>query len=404
MNLQEICHYGTVKGLNLIGSGDFTHPRWLKELHQGLEEVDEAGIFKLKGNPTNVSFIITTEVSTIYEFEGKLRKVHHVIFTPNIDFAMQINDRLKKFGDLGVDGRPTLRLTAAELVEIIDEISGDNFIFPAHAWTPWFSVFGSNNWFNNIAECYQDKVDKVSALETGLSSDPPMNWRVSSLDKYVLISNSDSHSPWPWRLGREANVFELSEVNYSLLIEALKNNDKSALKFTIETPPQYGKYHWTGHRICGVSMPPAEAIKLGNRCPKCGKHMVKGVEQRVEEFSDRPFGFRPEHAIDYVSMLPLSEVIAKVFNVDSPSSKRVWSEYNKLVSRFGSEYTVLLDADVKSIAEVSSKAVAKAIDDMRSRRMRIEPGYDGLYGTIFLSDSMDNSKNMEFKEGLWRFM
>lgn len=404
MNLQEISHYGGIKGLNLIGSGDFTHPRWLEELREGLEEVDTTGIYRLKARQSNVFFIITTEVSTIFTLKEATRKIHHVIFTPNIDVATQINDRLKSYGALEADGRPTLSLSAAELVEVLHQVSGDNFIFPAHAWTPWFSVFGSKNGFNNIVECYQDEADKIYALETGLSSDPPMNWRVSALDKYTLVSNSDAHSAWPWRLGREANVLEIDDFSYPTLIQALKRKEKNVFKFTVETPPQYGKYHWTGHRGCGVSMPPTEAIDNKNICPECRKRMVEGVEQRVEELSDRPPGLRPENTVDYINTLPLSEVIATVLKMDSPSSKRVWGEYNSLVSRFGSEFNVLLDADIKEIADASSAAIATAIDVIRSKRLRIVPGYDGVYGRLTFNESEKKNEDRGLKEGLWRFM
>jgi len=411
MNLEEISYFGAIKGLNLIGSGDFTHPRWLKELREGLEEVDETGVYRLKDGRGRVFFLITTEVSTVFEYEGSVRKVHHVIFVPSLAAAEQVNDCLSPYGDLEADGRPTLNMTAAELVEALKEICEEAFIFPAHAWTPWFSLFGSNNGFNAVAECYQDKVYEIHALETGLSSDPPMNWRVSGLDKYALISNSDSHSAWPWRLGREANVLDMSELNYRSLIQAFEKKDVGVFKFTVETPPQYGKYHWTGHRLCDVSMPPSEAVKLGNKCPRCGRRMVKGVEQRVEELADRPAGFQPEGAVGYVTVIPLSEILAKVLNLGSPASRRVWSVYNALVSRFGSEFNVLLEADLRVVAEVAGPQVAKAIEDMRAGRLRIAPGYDGVYGRLLLGEESFNLNSSSLgcgktglKEGLWRYM
>lgn len=413
MNLEEISHFGAIKGLNLIGLGDFTHPRWLRELRDGLEEVDETGVYRLKDGRGKVFFIVTTEVSTVFEYEGSVRKVHHVIFAPSLDAAEQVNDGLRRFGDLQVDGRPTLNMTAAELVEVLKGICVEAFIFPAHAWTPWFSLFGSNNGFNSVAECYQDKADEIFALETGLSSDPPMNWRVSALEKYTLISNSDSHSAWPWRLGREANVLDMPELNYRSLIQAFEKKDVSVFKFTVETPPQYGKYHWTGHRLCGVSMPPSEAVKLGNKCPRCGRRMVKGVEQRVEELADRPVGFQPEGAVGYVTVIPLSEILTNVLNLGSPSSRRVWTMYNALVSRFGSEFNVLLEADLSAVAEVTGPQVAKAIEDMRTGRLRIAPGYDGVYGRLLFSEGAEDSSSISpglgsgktgLREGLWRYM
>jgi PHP family Zn ribbon phosphoesterase len=213
-----------------------------------------------------VWFMITGEVSTIFEFEGKTRRVHHVILTPSIEVAEQINDRLSRYGDLEADGRPTLNMSAAHLIEEVMAVSRDNIVFPAHAWTPWFSVFGAFSGFDRISDCYQDMTRYVYALETGLSSDPPMNWRLSSLDRFTLLSNSDSHSYWPWRIGREANVFEVNRLTYRDIVDSIIRKDPSILRFTIETDPAYGKYHWTGHRACGVSLPPAEAIRLGGRC------------------------------------------------------------------------------------------------------------------------------------------
>ncbi|MEM2504528.1 MAG: endonuclease Q family protein, partial [Candidatus Bathyarchaeia archaeon] len=259
-----------------------------------------------------------------------------------------------------------------------------NMVFPAHAWTPWFSVFGAFSGFDRIDDCYQDMTKYIYALETGLSSDPPMNWRLSSLDRFTLLSNSDSHSYWPWRIGREANVFELDKLAYRDIIDSIRRKDVSIIKFTIETDPAYGKYHWTGHRACGVSLPPAEAIKLNGKCPVCHKTLTKGVEQRVEELADRPYGFRPAGSPGYIHLLPLSEVISAVIDASSPNSKTVWSIYNTLISRFGDEYTVLLDAGFDDIAKIVDPIVAEAIIRVREGRVKVIPGYDGVYGKIII--------------------
>jgi len=294
MNINEITRFAEMKGLNLIGTGDFTHPKWLSELKSSLVEDGDTGVYKPVNAPGSaVRFMITGEVSTIFSWEGRTKKVHHLILTPNIETAEQINERLSRFGDLSADGRPTLEMTAAELVEEVMEVSTMNEVIPAHVWTPWFSVFGAFSGFDSIEDCYEDMSGHIHALETGLSSDPPMNWRLSRLDRYTLVSNSDSHSPYPWRMGREANVFELPRLTYGEVLDAVRRKDPERFLFTIETDPAYGKYHWTGHRKCGVSLPPAEAIKLGNRCPVCGRPLTKGVEQRVEELADRPYGFKP---------------------------------------------------------------------------------------------------------------
>ena len=383
MNVEEIARFAKIKGLNLVGTGDFTHPEWLKELQESLMEILGTSLYKPAKKPESpVYFMITTEVSTVFTVNGKTKKIHHVILTPNIETAIQINDRLAKYGSLDIDGRPTLDMTAAQLVEEVMEVSSENEVFPAHAWTPWFSIFGAFSGFNSIEECYEDMTGHIHALETGLSSDPPMNWRISALDKYTLVSNSDSHSLWPWRIGREANVFELNKISYWEIVDAIRRKDGSRFKFTIEVNPAYGKYHWTGHRKCGVSLPPKEAIRLGNICPVCRRKLTKGVEQRVEELADRPEGFRPENAIGYMHLLPLSEVIASVLGVENLSSQKVWEIYNSLTARFGNEYSVLIDASFEQLCEVAPPRVAEAIVRVRNGRVKVVPGYDGVYGQI----------------------
>jgi uncharacterized protein (TIGR00375 family) len=381
MRIEEIARFAKIKGLNLVGTGDFTHPKWLKELQENLIQEADSGLYKVASDPElPVYFIMTTEVSTIFTFESEVKKIHHVILTPNMETAIQINERLAKYGDLTVDGRPTLNMSAPELVEEVMEVSSENMVFPAHAWTPWFSIFGAFSGFNSVEDCYQDMTKHIHALETGLSSDPPMNWRLSKLDRFTLVSNSDSHSYWPWRMGREANVFELERISYKEVVDAIRTKDKRRFKFTIETDPAYGKYHWTGHRNCHVSLSPKEAIKLGNICPVCRKKLTKGVEQRVEELADRPEGFIPENAIGYMHLLPLSEIIATALGVDSPSTQQVWNIYNRLIEKFGNEYTVLIDAPKQALSEVVDQRTAEAILRVREGKIKVIPGYDGVYG------------------------
>jgi uncharacterized protein (TIGR00375 family) len=385
MNILEISHFSQIKGLTLIGTGDFTHPKWLREIKEKLVEVHGTGLYKPADAPEKpVWFMITGEVSTVFEFNGEIKRVHHVILAPSIDVAEQINDRLSRYGNLEADGRPTLNMSAPHLVEEVMEVSRDNMIFPAHAWTPWFSVFGAFSGFDRMEDCYQDMIKHIYALETGLSSNPPMNWRLSSLDRFTLLSNSDSHSSWPWRIGREANLFELERLTYWDIVDSIKRKDANILKFTIETDPAYGKYHWTGHRACGVSLPPEEAIKLGNKCPVCHKRLTKGVEQRVEELADRPYGFKPPGSPGYIHLLPLSEVISAVIGANSPNSQKTWSLYNALISRFGNEYSVLIDADFNEIARVTNPLIAEAIVRVREGRVKVIPGYDGVYGQIII--------------------
>jgi uncharacterized protein (TIGR00375 family) len=386
LNIREIAKFGTVKGLDIIGVGDFTHPKWFDEIKEELIEIDETGIFSPRSSSRpGTSFLLSVEVSVIFDYEGSTKKIHHVVLTPSFETASQINERLSRYGSLISDGRPTLNMTAPALVEEVMEVSSDNFIFPAHAWTPWFSLFGANSGFDRLDDCYQDMTKYVTALETGLSSDPPMNWRLSQLDRLTLLSNSDSHSHWPWRIGREANVFELKDITYKLIMEAIKAKDPTRFKFTIETHPAYGKYHWTGHRACEVSMSTEEAVKQGNICSKCGKRMAKGVEQRVEELADRDYGYKPGGAIDYIHLLPLSEILATTYGLNQPSTSKVWNTYNSLMEAFGNEYRVLLDIPREDIARVTDESVASNIEKFRLDAIKVVPGYDGVYGKIELA-------------------
>ena len=385
MSIQEITRFAKIKGLNLLGTGDFTHPKWLEELKKDLIEIQDSNLYKSAKNPESpVYYMITGEVATIFPFEGSVKKIHHVILTPSMETAEQINDRLTPYGNLATDGRPTLNMTAPQLVEEIMQVSNENMVIPAHAWTPWFSLFGAFSGFNRMEDCYQDTTKHIYALETGLSSDPPMNWRLSSLDKYALVSNSDSHSHWPWRIGREANVFELEQVTYQNMVDAIRKKDPEHFKFTIETDPAYGKYHWTGHRNCKVSLSPQEAIKFGNRCPVCRRNLTKGVEQRVEELADRPVGFKSANAIGYMHLLPLSEIIATVLSVAYPSVQKVWDVYNTLVARFGDEYSVLIGASLDEMSKIVEPRIAEAIVRVREEKIKVSPGYDGVYGQLVL--------------------
>jgi uncharacterized protein (TIGR00375 family) len=385
MSIEEIARFAKIKGLNLVGTGDFTHPKWLREIQEILTQEQNTGLYRVASNPNSpLHFMLTTEVCTIFDFGNESKKVHHVILTPSIEVAVQINDALNRYGDLSADGRPMLNMTAPHLVEEVMQTSSENMIFPAHAWTPWFSVFGAFSGFDSIEECYQDMTRHICALETGLSSDPPMNWRLSKLDRFALVSNSDCHSFWPWRLGREANVFELDEISYSEVVDAVRSKDPARFRFTIETDPAYGKYHWTGHRNCNVSLSAQEAQKLGNICPVCRRKLTKGVEQRVEELADRPAGYKLSNAPGFMRLLPLSEIIAAVLNVDSPSTQEVWKIYNLLINKFGDEYAVLIDASKDALSEVVEAQIADAILRVRAGSIIVVPGYDGVYGKLIL--------------------
>jgi len=376
MDLEHLSRYGREKGLGLIGTGDFTHPKWLAELKQ-----------KLSGDGiyihSNMNFVLTAEVSNIYSTQKGVKRIHHVLIAPDFGTVDQINSLLAKHGNLSADGRPIFgRYTSPELVDDMVSISEDILVIPAHIWTPWFSLFGSQSGFDSIDECYGDAARHIYALETGLSSDPAMNWRLSMLDKFTLVSNSDSHSPWPLRMGRECKVFDI-ELTYSSLIKAIKS--RSGFLFTIETDPAYGKYHWDGHRDCGVSMAPGDAIKNKNICPACGRPLTIGVEHRVEQLADRPAGYRPAGAVPFVRLLPLKEIIAPAITCEI-STKKVAAAYQKLIDAFDNEFRVLLDVPRDELRKIAGDDIADAIIDVREQRIDIKPGYDGVYGKPILRD------------------
>jgi len=377
MDLEHMAEGAKAKGLNLLGTGDFTHPKWLAELREKLEPIPGTGLYSYKG----MTWMLAGEVSTVYEQEGKTRKVHHLIYSPELEVVAQINEVLSKVGNLSSDGRPVLKgIDSAELVELVTSVSSGVVVIPAHCWTPWFGVFGSRSGFDSLKECYQDQATKIFAIETGLSSDPQMNWRLSSLDKVGLVSNSDAHSPNPWRLGREANVFEFEKLSYRAVFDAIRLKDRSRFLQTIEVDPAYGKYHFTGHKKCGVSLPPREALRMGNKCPKCGKRLTVGVLQRVEELADRPEGFTPNDVIPFRSLLPLYEVISFATGVNRLYAKAVLEQQDRLIRAFGSELAVLLDVSLEDLLRHSKQVVAQAIVAVRENRLKFTPGYDGVYG------------------------
>jgi len=377
MNLENIAKWGKIKGLDVVGTGDFSNYNWFSEIKEKLQPIPDSGLYKYNG----MKFMLTTEINTIYQQDKQTRKVHHVVFAPSLEVVEQIDEELKKMGgNLGTDGRLMLFKSSPEVVEKLMNISSDIMIIPAHVWTPWFGCLGSKSGFDTIEDCYQDQIKHIHALETGLSSDPAMNWRLSSLDKFCLLSNSDSHSPWPWRLGRECNVFNLDKITYSEIVSAIKKKDKKRFLFTIEVDPAYGKYHWTGHRNCQVEMSPKEALKVNNICPKCGRKLTIGVEQRVEELADRPDGFKPKDAISFKKIIPLSELIKTVAGIQTLYSQTIWKEYNKLIDSFDNEFNILLEVSSEDLEKVVDRKLVDLIILNRQEKIKIIPGYDGVYG------------------------
>ena len=374
ITIPNLVKFARIKGINLLGTGDFTHPEWIKILKENLKE-NESGILK---TDDDFSFMLTTEISNIYSKGGKGRRIHNLILAPSFEIVDQIGEFLGSKGRLDYDGRPIFGFSCPELVEKMHQISDRILVIPAHIWTPWFSIFGSKSGFDSIEDCYEDQSKHIHALETGLSSDPGMNWRLSALDKYSLVSFSDLHSHYPWRLGREATVFN-TEMKYDEIIKALKT--KEGLKETIEFFPEEGKYHYDGHRDCGIVLKPEESKKLAGICPVCKKPLTIGVLSRVEELADREEGYKPANAKPYKSFIPLSEIIAHVTGTQV-FSKGVWEIYNKLIDAFDSELEILMNTDVNKISNASNQRIADLILKMRSGSILFEPGHDGVYGKI----------------------
>lgn len=389
-DLEHLALWARKKGISVVGTGDFTHPAWFEEIKEKLEPA-EPGLFRLRPDLDRIlekrlppammvpaRFMLSVEISTIYKKGDRTRKVHHVIFAPDLDSAARITGKLDRIGNIKSDGRPILGLDSRDLLEITLEAGEGCYLVPAHVWTPWFSVLGSKSGFDSIEECYGDLSSHIFALETGLSSDPPMNWRLSILDRFRLVSNSDAHSPG--KLGREANVFE-TEMDYFSIRRALEEGD--GYQGTVEFFPEEGKYHLDGHRKCGARLTPAETRKNGGLCPVCGKAVTVGVMHRVEELADRPEGKRPASAGPFRSLIPLNEVLAEIIGC-GPQTKGVMKSYESLTARLGPELYILEHAPPEDIRRASSSALGEAIARMRAGKVIRQAGYDGEYGVIRL--------------------
>lgn len=408
-NIEAACR---IKGVDIIATGDFTYPAWFADIKNELDPSassgQESGLYRLKTAKDNkVKFILSTEFALIYKDGGRVRRIHLVIHAPNISAVEELNAHLGKRFNIRSDGRPILGISAPDLIKICLSIHPRFLIYPAHIWTPWFSVFGSKSGFNSMEECFHEYVENIHAYETGLSSDPEMNWRVSPLDKLTLISNSDAHSPQ--NIGREANVFELENITYDEIYEAIKNssiraatngahandNRGSKLKYTIEFYPEEGMYHYDGHRDCGVSFSPPETKKQKGICPVCRRPLIIGVMNRVEELADRPAGFTPVAAPGFRKLVGLDKIIAEVLGVKSRGSKKVMTEYNKIIGHFGNELNVLLAINPDEIKKVLPAAIAEGIKRVREGRINIKPGFDGQYGEIKIFSEAEKNKNKQ---------
>lgn len=377
------------KGISLIGTGDFTHPVWREELKERL--VSEGnGLYRLRdayvkeesrkfpGEGTR--FVVSGEISSIYKKNGKTRKVHNVILLPSLETADAMAQRLEKIGNIHSDGRPILGLDSHDLLEMMLDVCPEGILIPAHIWTPHFSVLGAKSGFDSVEECFEELAPYIHALETGLSSDPAMNWRISKLDRYQLVSNSDAHSPS--KLGREANLLDI-DCSYEGLYRVIQTGE--GLEGTVEFFPEEGKYHFDGHRKCGVSLSPVEAERLGGICPVCGKKLTMGVDHRVEQLADRAEGFVKKDGKKYESLVPLPEVISACMGY-STASKKVQGCFEQMIQTLGTEFDILRNVPSEDIKSCAGERIAEGIENVRTGNVKRIPGYDGEYGKIELFD------------------
>lgn len=392
MNVATMALWAKKKGINLLGTGDFTHPIHFANLKAALKSAGN-GLYTTSIEP--VFFMLTAEISSIYSFKGKVRRIHNIIISPSIEVAEKINRALQKRGNLSSDGRPILGTPAKDLLKIVLDISDDCLFVPAHAWTPWFSIFGSNSGFDSIEECFGEYSKYIYAIETGLSSDPEMNWRLSALDKITLISNSDAHSPG--KLGREANIFNC-KMDYYEIMDAIKRKDKKRFLYTVEFFPEEGKYHYDGHRLCNILFSPEETKKQNNICPVCKKPLTVGVMNRVNEIADRKEGFIPDNAIPSKHMVPLEEIIAEAFNT-KVNTVKVKREYEKLVA-LHTEFEILIDLPEAELYKIADRKITEGILKVRAGDINIIPGYDGVYGRISIFSKQPHADIKEGKKPL----
>jgi len=387
MEVETLSLWAKRKGIKLLGTGDFTHPLYFLDLKSKLRPL-ENGLFVLKEDPEGTHFMLTAEVSNMFTQGGKGRRIHTLIFAPSFEVVERINFKLAKFGKIASDGRPIFGFSAKDLLKMILDLSPDCLLIPAHAWTPWFSVFGANSGFDSLQECYEEETKHIPAIETGLSSDPEMNWRLSALDDITLLSNSDAHSPG--KIGREANIFNC-ELDYTAITQAIRKKDPRKILFTIEFFPEEGKYHFDGHRNCGVLFSPKETRKHQGLCPVCGKRLTVGVMNRVEELADRPEGAVPAKAIPALHMVPLDEIIADALRVGTNAAS-VEKEYLRLVEKGGSEMDILLELSPEELSSFTPPSILEGILRVREGRLQITPGYDGVFGKIQILSPIEREK------------
>ncbi|MEI7542374.1 MAG: endonuclease Q family protein [bacterium] len=393
MNIAEIVRWADKKGINIISCGDFQHPAYLGELKNKLREA-EPGLYRLKDKKTEARVVLATEISNIYKQDGKVRKIHTLIVMPTLKDAEKFSKLLSEKGNTASDGRPIFGFSAQDLVKYTFDITPDAMVIPAHVWTPWFSLFGSKSGFDSIEECFGPQAKYIRAIETGLSSDPSANWRISALDNITLLSNSDAHSPS--KIGREANVFDC-KMDYYEIKNVIEKKDPKRFKYTIEFFPEEGKYFYDGHTACGVSLHPEAAIKIKNICPVCHKPLTLGVLHRVEQLADRPKNYIPANAIPQKHLIQLQEIIADSKEV-AATSKKVQGEYERMLIKGGTEFEILMDRSKEELLLITDEKIAEAILRVRQEKVNVIPGFDGQFGKISIFRDMEHFKNKSKSE------
>ncbi len=409
-NIEKTCR---VKGVNIIATADFTFPEWFSDIKNKLDPSagsgQESGLYRLKSaKDDKVKFILSTEVALIYKDRGKCRRIHLVIHAPNLAAAEELNKYLDKDFNIRSDGRPILGMSASDLMKLCLSIDKKFLIYPAHIWTPWFAVFGSKSGFNKMEECFHEYTKDIYAVETGLSSDPEMNWRLSALDGLTVLSNSDAHS-LP-NIAREANVFEMKKITYDEIYEIIKNKkiytnnppssplvrgENTGVKYTIEFYPEEGMYHYDGHRSCGVSFTPEQTKKYKGICPVCKKPLVIGVMNRIDELADREVGFKPANAAPFKKLVELDKIIAEAVDVKSRHSTKVRMAYDNLIKQGGNELNILLNISLEDLVKMADAAVVEGIKRVREGKLIINPGFDGQYGEVKIFSEQEKKKNKQ---------
>lgn len=377
-DILELARWAKIKGVNLLGTGDCTHAIWLNHLKEFLAS-DNNGFYKLKSQDNGVRFVVTGEISCIYKKMSKVRKVHILVIFSSIESAIKLNQKLlEKNFNLSSDGRPIIGLDAKDLLYLCLEADPKCLFVPAHCFTPWFGIFGSKSGFDSLDECFEDLSSHVFAVESGLSSDPPMIWRIPDGKRLTILSNSDAHSGE--KIGREANVFD-TDFSYDAVYQSIQKRDKNQFKYTIEFYPEEGKYHFDGHRACNLSLSPEESYGYGEICPVCGKAMTVGVLNRVSKIANKKEGYTPKDHIPFKSLVPLKEIIAESLNCNT-NTKKVNLVYEEMITNYETEFNALLDTPIKDIMSITGEKIAEGIERMRKGNISIVPGYDGEFGKV----------------------